>query len=80
MSEGAPNGERLPASHRVDIRLRRLFQFNTWDMSVYAEALNVTNHPNVLWYGWRIYDGDRPLREAQRVTRTGMSSWTSCGT
>jgi TonB dependent receptor-like, beta-barrel/TonB-dependent Receptor Plug Domain len=79
MSEGAPNGERLPAYHRLDLRVRRHFRFDTWSLSVYAEALNVTNHPNVLWYGWRLYDDHGPLPKAQRVTRTGIPSVPSVG-
>lgn len=79
VSEGAPNGERLPDYHRLDVRLSRHFRFDTWTMSLYAEALNVTNHPNVLWYGWRLYDDHGPLPEAQRVTRTGIPSVPSVG-
>jgi len=79
VSEGAPNGERLPDYHRLDMRLRRHFHFETWSMSLYAEALNVTNHPNVLWYGWRLYDDHGPLPQAKRLTRTGIPSVPSVG-
>lgn len=79
LTEGLPNGARLPDYHRLDVRLRRQFRFETWDLSVYAEALNVTNHPNVLWYGWRIYDDRGPLPEAERVTRRGVPGVPSVG-
>jgi len=79
LTEGLPNGARLPDYHRLDVRLRRQFRFDTWNLSVYAEALNVTNHPNVLWYGWRIYDDEGPLPQAERVTRRGVPGVPSVG-
>lgn len=79
LTEGSPNGARLPAYHRMDVRLRRNFSWDSWRMSLYAEALNVTNHPNVLWYGWRIYDDNGPLSEAERVTRKGIPGVPSVG-
>ncbi|MCA9751912.1 MAG: TonB-dependent receptor plug domain-containing protein, partial [Gemmatimonadetes bacterium] len=53
LTEGIPNAQRLPDYHRIDVRLRRWFRFDGWEMSVYADALNLTNHDNVLWYAWR---------------------------
>ncbi len=79
LTEGLPNAERLPAYHRVDLRVRRHFRFDTWQLSVYAEALNLTNHPNVLWYAWRKYDEEGPLSDPERVTRTGVPGIPSVG-
>ncbi|HMB71718.1 MAG TPA: TonB-dependent receptor, partial [bacterium] len=79
LTEGSPNGARLPDYHRLDVRVRRHFRWDRCQLSVYAEALNVTNHPNVLWYGWRLYDDNGPLSEAQRVTRTGIPGIPSLG-
>jgi hypothetical protein len=79
LTEGLPNAERLPAYHRVDVRVRRHFQFDGWQLSVYAEALNLTNHPNVLWYAWRKYGDEGPLSDPERVTRTGVPGIPSVG-
>jgi hypothetical protein len=78
LEEGVPNGARLPDYHRLDVRLRRLFHFDDWELTVYAEALNLTNHENVLWYVWgkeNREEGEPP----QRVTRTGVPGIPSVG-
>jgi hypothetical protein len=59
--------------------VRRHFQFDGWQLSVYAEALNLTNHPNVLWYAWRKYGDEGPLSDPERVTRTGVPGIPSVG-
>ncbi len=79
LTEGFPNAERLPDYHRVDLRIRRHFRFDTWRMSVYAEALNLTNHPNVLWYAWRQYDESGRLDGPERLTRKGIPGIPSVG-
>ncbi len=78
LSEGFPNGSRLPAYQRFDARIRRHFRFDRWEMSVYAEALNLTNHDNVIWYSWGFRDVEGG-RVPHRVTRTGMPSVPSVG-
>lgn len=80
LTEGRPNAQRLPDYHRADVRLRRWFRFEGWDLSVYADALNLTNHDNVLWYAWQFRDADGVRRNnPQRVTRTGMPGIPSLG-
>jgi hypothetical protein len=47
---------------------------------VWGEALNLTNHDNVLWYAWRLRDPDGTVREdPERVTRTGLPGIPSLG-
>jgi hypothetical protein len=80
LTEGVPNAQRLPDYHRVDVRVRRWFRFQGWDMSLYADALNLTNHDNVLWYAWRFRDPDGSRRsDPERITRTGVPGIPSLG-
>jgi hypothetical protein len=80
LNEGELNAARLPAYHRVDVRVRRHFRFAGWEASAWAEALNLTNHDNVLWYAWRLREDDGSERaDAQRVTRTGVPGIPSVG-
>ena len=80
LTEGVPNAQRLPDYHRVDVRLRRWFRFSGWEMSLYADALNLTNHDNVLWYAWRFRDPDGSRRsDPERITRTGVPGIPSLG-
>lgn len=78
LTEGPVNGSRLPQYHRVDLRLRRNFQFDGWNMGIYAEGLNLTNHENVLWYSWGFEPdpfGVRPVKSE----RTGMPALPTLG-
>ncbi|MGH2571782.1 MAG: TonB-dependent receptor domain-containing protein, partial [bacterium] len=78
LSEGVPNAARLPLYQRLDVRVRRHFRFDRWQMSVYAEGLNLTNHDNVIWYSWgfREVDGSR---QPHQIPRTGLPSIPSVG-
>lgn len=78
MEEGPPNSRRLPSYQRFDIQVRRHFRFDGWEMLVYAEGLNLTNHENVLWYSWRLANRDGQ-REPERITRTGVPGLPSIG-
>jgi hypothetical protein len=80
LTEGTPNAQRLPDYHRVDLRVRRWFRFDGWEMSIYADALNLTNHDNVLWYAWRFRDDDGTRKsDPERITRTGVPGIPSLG-
>ncbi len=80
LNEGPPNAARLPDYHRVDVRIRHHFRLAGCDATVWGEALNLTNHDNVLWYGWRLLDADGSARDdAERVTRTGVPGIPSVG-
>ena len=48
--EGLKNSERLPDYQRLDIRVDRRFVFSSWNLSVYLEIWNLTNHENVTRY------------------------------
>jgi hypothetical protein len=78
LTEERPNGSRLPAYHRIDLRVLRKFRFDGWNLSVYAEGLNLTNHDNVLWYAWKLHEGESTRRPV-RITRTGMPAVPSLG-
>lgn len=47
---GELNSQRLSASHKLDVRLDRNYQFKTWNMDLYLEALNLYNRANVTGY------------------------------
>jgi hypothetical protein len=50
--EGEINSRRFPGYQRLDVRLDRLFRFQGWDLSVYAEVLNLYMHRNVWDYSY----------------------------
>jgi hypothetical protein len=45
------NTSRLEAYERLDLRLNKSFVRDRWKMTLYAEALNVTNHRNLRYMG-----------------------------
>ena len=47
---GELNSKRLADSHKLDIRLDRNYQYKSWNMDLYVEALNVYNQANVTSY------------------------------
>jgi outer membrane receptor protein involved in Fe transport len=44
--EGAPYSARLPAFHQLDLRVDKQWDFESWRLGVYLDALNVYNHKN----------------------------------
>jgi hypothetical protein len=46
------NAERLPAFHRLDVRLDRKFRFFGQNASLFAEMQNLYNHRSVIEYSW----------------------------
>jgi hypothetical protein len=50
--EGEINSRRFPEYQRLDVRLDRFFRFQGWDLSLYAEVLNVYNHGNIYDYSY----------------------------
>jgi hypothetical protein len=78
LSEGIPNGARLPGYQRLDVRIRRHFRFDNWQMSVYAEGLNLTNHDNIIWYSWGFRE-EEGRQVPYRIARTGLPSIPSLG-
>jgi len=47
----ARNTSRMPAYQRLDLRVNKSFVHNRWKMTLYAEALNATNHRNLRYMG-----------------------------
>jgi len=48
----AVNTYRLPAYHRLDIRLDRRFMFNGWNIVTYLDIINVYNQKNIWAYSY----------------------------
>jgi outer membrane receptor protein involved in Fe transport len=78
LDEGKPNARRLPDYQRFDVRVGRRFDFDRWEMTVFAEGLNLTNHDNVLWYSWGFEDRGG-VRVPEREPRTGIPGVPSLG-
>jgi len=64
---GDLNSERLTASHKLDVRLDRNYQYKSWNMDLYVEALNLYNQANVTSYE---YNAD--YTEKEEVTGLPM--------
>ena len=46
------NSARLPAYHRLDVKISKAFRFDNWQMRVFLELLNVYNRKNLLEFGY----------------------------
>ena len=42
------NSGRLPAYHRLDLRVSKTFQFSNWNLGIFLEVLNAYNRANLL--------------------------------
>jgi outer membrane receptor protein involved in Fe transport len=51
---GDKNSKRLPDYHRLDIRVDRRFVFKSWNLSIYLDIWNLTNHQNIMRYEYSI--------------------------
>lgn len=49
---GSTNSERLPAYHRLDLRVDFDWIYNTWKLQTYFEIINVYNNCNVAGYDY----------------------------
>ena len=47
---GETNSERLPPYHRLDLRVSKVFRFNSWGFGIFLELLNAYNRKNLLDY------------------------------
>lgn len=54
------NSDRLPAYHRLDLRVSKIFQFSNWKLGIFLELLNTYNRKNLLDYN---YSDDYKTRE-----------------
>ncbi|MCC7261724.1 MAG: TonB-dependent receptor [Candidatus Latescibacteria bacterium] len=50
--KGPLNGVRLPAYQRLDMGVERQFNFRSWDMKLFFQVVNLTNHKNIFNYFW----------------------------
>lgn len=46
------NSDRLPAYHRLDLRVSKIFQFSGWKLGIFLELLNTYNRKNLLDYDY----------------------------
>lgn len=46
------NSDRLPAYHRLDLRVSKIFQFSGWQLGIFLELLNTYNRKNLLDYNY----------------------------
>ena len=46
------NSARLPAYHRLDVKISKAFRFNSWEMSLFLELLNAYNRKNLLDFSY----------------------------
>ncbi len=49
---GEKNSERLPPYHRLDLRVSKVFRFNSWELGLFLELLNAYNRKNLLDYNY----------------------------
>jgi len=52
--DGATNSARYPDYHKLDIRLDRKFEFDSWTLTAYLDLWNVYNRQNVLAYTYKV--------------------------
>ena len=52
------NAERFPAYHRLDFRIDRRFIFDTWNLVIFFDLVNIYNRDNVWDYNYKD-DGTR---------------------
>ncbi|MBI3775958.1 MAG: hypothetical protein HY273_10475 [Gammaproteobacteria bacterium] len=59
---GEVNSRRLPAYHRLDLRVDRHMVFNTWKVDGYVELINAYNRKNVSGYEYTYFSSE-PTRK-----------------
>ncbi|MBI3899816.1 MAG: TonB-dependent receptor [Gammaproteobacteria bacterium] len=72
---GETNSDRLPAYHRLDLRLGRDFVYNTWKLNTYFELINAYNHKNVDGYSYsRDYSSRKPVYQLPLLFSFGVQA------
>ena len=74
---GAPNSARLPAFRRLDLAVRRMWQWRGLEMTATLQAINAWARTNVLAYDWNSFLSSRRGEEAAR--RSGLPFVPSIG-
>ena len=49
---GATNSARFPPYHRLDVKLSKAFRFESWEMRLFLELLNIYNRKNLLDFNY----------------------------
>jgi outer membrane receptor protein involved in Fe transport len=72
---GEHNSSRFPDYSRLDIRLTRHFQFETFDLDVYLELLNSYNRKNPIHFMWdETYSSNDPVTVFPFLPVLGVSA------
>ena len=70
---GHTNGERMEASHQLDLRVDRRFQFDAWRLSAYLDVTNVYANPRVIDYSYEFdYSKREPLTDLPILPTIGL--------
>jgi hypothetical protein len=76
---GALNSERLPAYHRLDLRVNRRFRLRRGTLDVYLDLFNAYNQENLRSYGYRLQTLDDELRYVRYGDETLLPFLPSIG-
>jgi len=69
------NAERLPATHALDVRADRRWNFRAWNLVVYLDVQNIYNHRNVSRVRWDDRTGQPEFPESIGIFPTlGVSA------
>lgn len=60
---GAPNSERLPMFHQLDVRLDKRWVFDNWMLTAYLDVQNIYNRSNVTGYQYNFDSTERKPRQ-----------------
>ena len=74
---GSVNSDRLPAYHRLDLRLdREIPEIRGWNINLYVEVLNLYNHSNVTGYQYTgaDYSGREDITDLPLIVSFGIKA------
>lgn len=75
LKTGRPSVNRLPAYHRLDLRLTRTIYFDKATMRIFLDVFNVYNRKNIQGYIYNpVFDGDRQVTTKKKAqTQIGLT-------
>ncbi|MDE0634222.1 MAG: TonB-dependent receptor [Candidatus Poribacteria bacterium] len=72
---GEKNSERLPPYHRLDLRVSKVFRFNSWKLGFFLELLNAYNRKNLLDYQYEEdYKDKNPIYQFPILPYLGITA------
>ena len=72
---GEKNSERLPPYHRLDLRVSKVFRFNSWEFGIFLELLNAYNRKNLLDYQYEEdYKDKNPIYQFPILPYLGITA------